>query len=248
MLKDFFDACRYVRNHRGILICIALVFAVAFLANPMLQLAAVFTESVFGAGAAGLGLLTAAFGIGAVVATPFVTSFNDRFGSARLVGVSITWLAASVIAFGLSTELWQGALAMFATGMAYLVMIANAEHDRAAERRRERAWASARRLLHDLHSGLPARVIAAGLALAGVQPPGHGRDLGVRVARHRRRAVVPTVDVGRDGWPPPPRARPRTRYAVTSVGATRFVRIAASSSLSNPVNPLAAAMRPCVTM
>jgi MFS family permease len=124
VLKDFFDACRYVRNHRGILICIALVFAVAFLANPMLQLAAVFTESVFGAGAAGLGLLTAAFGIGAVVATPFVTSFNDRFGSARLVGVSITWLAASVIAFGLSTELWQGALAMFATGMAYLVMIA----------------------------------------------------------------------------------------------------------------------------
>jgi MFS family permease len=124
VLRDFVDACRYVRGHHGILMAIVLVFAVAFLANPMLQLSAVFADSVFGAGAAGLGLLTAAFGIGAVVATPLVSSFSVTLGRARLISVSFTWLALSVTAFGLSTELWQGALAMFATGIAYLALIA----------------------------------------------------------------------------------------------------------------------------
>ncbi len=124
VIADFTDACRYVWRHRGILTCIVLVFAVAFLANPMLQLSAVFADGVFGAGAAGLGLLTAAFGTGAVVATPLVSHFSIELGRARLVAVSFTWLAGSVIAFGLSTELWQGTLAMFSTGVAYLALIA----------------------------------------------------------------------------------------------------------------------------
>ena len=124
VLKDFVDACRYVRRHRGILTCILLVFAVAFFANPMLQLSAVFADGVFGAGAAGLGVLTASFGIGAVVGTPLVSHFSHRLGSARLVSVSFSWLAVSVVAFGASTELWQGALAMFSTGIAYLALIA----------------------------------------------------------------------------------------------------------------------------
>jgi MFS family permease len=124
VLRDFVDACRYVRNHAAILMCIALIFAVAFLANPMLQLAAVFAERVFGAGAAGLGLLTAAFGTGAIVATPFVSALSDRLGRGRLVAASLALLGASVITFGLATELWVGALAMFSTGMAYLALVA----------------------------------------------------------------------------------------------------------------------------
>ncbi len=124
VLRDFADAVRYVRGHSGILTCIVLVFAVAFLANPMLQLSAVFADGVYGAGATGLGLLTASFGTGAVIATPLVSRFSVTLGRARLVAVSFTWLAGSVVAFGLSTELWQGSLAMFSTGMAYLALIA----------------------------------------------------------------------------------------------------------------------------
>jgi MFS family permease len=113
VLADFVDACRYVRRHAGILMCVLLVFAVAFLANPMLQLSAVFTDRVFHAGAAGLGLLMAAFGTGAVLATPFVSALSGRLGRGRLVAISFTMLSLSV-----------SILAMLAAGMAYLALIA----------------------------------------------------------------------------------------------------------------------------
>jgi MFS family permease len=124
VLADFVDACRYVRRHAAILMCVVLVFAVAFLANPMLQLSAVFTDRVFHAGAAGLGLLMAAFGTGAVLATPLVSALSARLGRGRLVAISFTMLSLSVISFGLATELWVGILAMLAAGMAYLALIA----------------------------------------------------------------------------------------------------------------------------
>jgi MFS family permease len=66
----------------------------------------------------------AAFGTGAVLATPLVSALSARLGRGRLVAISFTMLSLSVISFGLATELWVGILAMLAAGMAYLALIA----------------------------------------------------------------------------------------------------------------------------
>ena len=186
VLADFVDACRYVRRHAAILMCILLVFAVAFLANPMLQLSAVFTDRVFHAGAAGLGVLMAAFGTGAVLATPLVSALSSRLGRGRLVAISFTMLSCSVISFGLATELWVGILAMLADGHGLPGAHRDAEHNGAAGRRRAASGPRARGLLHDVHGGVPARVTAPGMARGAGGPARDGCGRGSDPPRDRR--------------------------------------------------------------
>src|SRR5437588_11999606 len=102
VLRDFADGVAYVRRHGGILLAIGIVMAVFFLGNPVFQLAPVFAKRVYRVGPGLYGLLTAAYGIGAVVGAVVLGVLGRRWPRSRLVVAAVLLYAAGLIAFGLS--------------------------------------------------------------------------------------------------------------------------------------------------
>ena len=224
VLADFVDACRYVRNHAAILMCIALVFAVAFLANPMLQLRRGVRRAGVPRGRRRPRL-----------AHRGVRHRGDRRDAVRLRveratrpgpprrGLAHLARRRASSAFGLSTELWVGMLAMFSTGMAYLALIAtlNTTVQLAVEERlRGRVLAvyfmtfTAGYPLGSLLQGWLAEQVGLHATVAGAGV--------ILLAISRCARVAPRVPA-RHGWACAEGSAARTRYDVTSA-PTRWLR------------------------
>lgn len=124
-LKQFVVALCYARSHRGIRTAIGLVMAIFFLGNPVFQLAPVFAEQVFRVGPGLYGLLTAAYGAGAVAGGLLLGVFGNRFTRGRLVAGAVGLYAAGLAGFGLSRSYPLGVFFLFLLGVAFLVAIAN---------------------------------------------------------------------------------------------------------------------------
>ena len=124
VLRDFADGVAYVRRHGGILLAIGIVMAVFFLGNPVFQLAPVFAKRVYRVGPGLYGLLTAAYGIGAVVGAGVLGLVGRRWPRSRLVVAAVLLYAAGLIAFGLSRDYVVGWLFLAVTGAAFLGAVA----------------------------------------------------------------------------------------------------------------------------
>jgi MFS family permease len=91
----------YVRRHRPLLALLVLSVAPAILVLPYLALMPIFANEL-GIGAAGLGLLTASVGVGAL-AGALVVAFRRRGGAnGRTLAIGLVCMALSVTVFALS--------------------------------------------------------------------------------------------------------------------------------------------------
>ncbi|HEY7827310.1 MAG TPA: MFS transporter [Candidatus Limnocylindrales bacterium] len=91
----------YVRRHRPLLALLVLSVAPAILVMPYLALMPIFANEL-GIGAAGLGLLTASVGVGAL-AGALVVAFRRRGGAnGRTLAIGLVCMALSVTVFALS--------------------------------------------------------------------------------------------------------------------------------------------------
>ncbi len=91
----------YVRRHRPLLALLVLSVAPAILVLPYLALMPIFATEL-GIGAAGLGLLTASVGVGAL-AGALVVAFRRRGGAnGRTLAIGLVCMALSVTVFALS--------------------------------------------------------------------------------------------------------------------------------------------------
>lgn len=124
-MSQFADGLRYMRRHTGMVVAVSTVVVVAFLGNPVFQMAAVFAERVFRVDAALYGLLTGALGAGAVVGAIGLGAFGAGVARSRLVGVAIVAYAVSLVAFGASPNFAVGVVLIAITGGFFLVVVAN---------------------------------------------------------------------------------------------------------------------------
>jgi MFS family permease len=114
-LADLRDGMAYVRRRPSILHLILVSFAVVMLAMPYQAFLPSLASDIYGVGAGGLGVLTSATAVGAVIATVFVAAFasHDR-----------AWAVAPFLGFAFCLALvGLGFVDSFILGLGVLVLV-----------------------------------------------------------------------------------------------------------------------------
>jgi MFS family permease len=114
--RDLTAGFGYARHHRGIATALAVVVAIGFLGNPIVQLAPVFAERIFAVGAGQYGLLTAAFGAGAATGIWLLGRLAVRWSRSQVVLGSLVVLGLAVVGFGLAPAYVVGLVCVLVAG------------------------------------------------------------------------------------------------------------------------------------
>ena len=120
--RQFREAIAYSRLRPGILMALLVTVAVAALGNPVFQFTVVFAGGVLHVGPIGLGLLNAAFGVGAVLAAP-VVSGSRRLSRAHIVGWGLVVYGLGIVGFGLAPWFWLAVVSLVLVGGAFLAVV-----------------------------------------------------------------------------------------------------------------------------
>lgn len=124
MRKQWQEATRAMSASRPLILAIALCCAVGLLGNPIFSLTVVFAEDVYRTGPIGLGFLTAALGVGAVLFAVGGLVTRVRFGSGARVGIAIVVLGIALVTLSLMPTLVAGILVATVVGASFLASFA----------------------------------------------------------------------------------------------------------------------------
>jgi predicted MFS family arabinose efflux permease len=119
---DFRETIRYVRASAGIAACVIVVAGLGFFESPVFQLVVVFAEDVFAVDEWVFGVLSAALGIGAILATPFVAGWGSTFRRQSLVAGAILLCGTSMAVFALAPNAYVGFVGLLGVGAGYLTI------------------------------------------------------------------------------------------------------------------------------
>jgi len=100
--KNLKDGFRYVWSNRLVLILLVYGLVPLFLAMPFQTLLVVFAKDVWHVGSSGLGILSAAAGIGAVAGSAYIAGRNANAGRLRLMMVSAVVFGSLLAGFAAS--------------------------------------------------------------------------------------------------------------------------------------------------
>ena len=120
---QFKTARDYIKTQPGIGMGVLVAMLVGFFGNPITQLTVVFAEDVFRVGPLGFGILSAAAGVGALVAAPFISGADERTGRGPLIGMALPLYALSIVAFGLAPNAALATAALVVSGGGFLAVI-----------------------------------------------------------------------------------------------------------------------------
>ena len=120
---QFARAVRYTRTQPGIVIGMVAAVLVGFLGNPIQQFTVIFAEDVFEVNPLRLGILNVALGLGAVLAAPLVSGWDQLISRGTLVRISLPAYGAAVAAFAFSPNYWFGLVALVVVGAGFLTVI-----------------------------------------------------------------------------------------------------------------------------
>ena len=123
--SEFVEGLRYAQRHTGILVAIILVALVALLAMPVIQLAPVLAKRVYHVGAASYGLMTAAYGAGAVFGAVLVGIVGERLRRSQIVLGAIALYVVGLIGIGLVPDFYAGLGFLALSGVAFLAAVAS---------------------------------------------------------------------------------------------------------------------------
>lgn len=117
-LRSFGTALRYIRHQRGIAVAIIVSLAIGVFFNPVFNLTIILATTVYEAGGVELGVMTAAAGVGALVAGPLVAS--SRHPLSRIVLYGMLGLGAAVLVLGLVQHYIAAVVALVVAGAGFL--------------------------------------------------------------------------------------------------------------------------------
>lgn len=228
-IAQFAEGLRYVRRSRGILVAIALVGLVGLVGSPVFSLAPVFAEREYGVGRGLTGVLSASYGVGAVLGAVALGALGGGLRRSSLVRLALAGFAAALVGLGLAPGYWSGLVALALCGASFLVVISSLNTTvqlQVDEEHRGRVMAvyfmafTAGLPLGGLAQawlaervGAPATVVGAGAVLAGLAA--------LLAARPRSLA---TLDATPSADPEQVGAAPRARVAASSARAPREAR------------------------
>jgi predicted MFS family arabinose efflux permease len=104
VLGSMAEGMAYARDHRVVLVLLMFGLLPMFLAMPFQNLLVVFAEEIWSVGSRGLGLLSAAAGMGGVVGSIWVASRASA--SRRLTTMMVSMLAFGTLLFAFSVSPW----------------------------------------------------------------------------------------------------------------------------------------------
>jgi len=125
VLGDLKETVRYVRRAPGIRTCLVVVAGLSFADSPLFQFIVVFADQVFHVDTWVFGVLSAALGIGAILATPFVAGRGAGLPRRRLVAAAMALNGSSIVLFALSPNAWFGFVFLLGAGAGYLTIAAS---------------------------------------------------------------------------------------------------------------------------
>jgi MFS family permease len=115
---------RYVRSSRPVRSVLMLMAAATVAGTPILVLAPFFADAIFRRGSAGFGILSAAFGLGAVAGTLTLARRGHAGGLSRIIFFSTSGLALGMALFSVSPAFGLSLAIMLSIG--FCVMRQNA--------------------------------------------------------------------------------------------------------------------------
>lgn len=120
-LARFRQATRYVRQRPGLQAPIFVAFTLALFAGSLTTVhALLFAEQVFNVDGTLFGLMVASFGVGAVLAAPFVAAIGPTLRRSTLLLVGLGSYGLAELLLTATTLYLVGTLAFFFAGMAHL--------------------------------------------------------------------------------------------------------------------------------
>ena len=123
VMSQFGRAVRYTRTQPGILVGMVVAVLVGALGNPIQQFTVIFAEDVFEVDELGLGFLNVALGLGAVVAAPLVSGWDEVVTRAGVVRVALPVYGLAVVGFAVAPVYWVALLALVVVGAGFLAVI-----------------------------------------------------------------------------------------------------------------------------
>jgi predicted MFS family arabinose efflux permease len=123
--RQFIHTVRAILSDRGISACVLVVVALGLLTSPLFSLLVVFAEEVFEVSRGRYGLLAAAIGAGAVIATPFVSSRDPGRRRGPFVAAMLAVHGLAAVVFALAPGYWFAVVTLLVVGGTYLGVAAN---------------------------------------------------------------------------------------------------------------------------
>ena len=114
--SELFAGIRYLRGQPALRSLVLLALLPMVFGMPYMTMLTVFASDVLQVGAAGLGLLTASSGIGAMTGALFVASSFRNTGRGRFMLAGLVAFGSALTVFALSHWLWLSFLALIAVG------------------------------------------------------------------------------------------------------------------------------------
>jgi nicotinamidase-related amidase/MFS family permease len=124
-LRNIVEGLQFVARTAPIRALLLLIAVVSFTAMPYAVLMPVFADNVLHAGARGLGILMGASGVGALAGSIMLALRSTVRGLGTWVAVSAALFGATLIAFGLSRNLWLSVLILVPLGASMMVQMSS---------------------------------------------------------------------------------------------------------------------------
>ena len=123
-LHQFGRAVRYTRTQPGIIVGMMAAVLVGFFGNPIQQFTVILAKDEFMVDELGLGLLNVALGLGAVIAAPLISGWDNLLSRATIVRIALPIYGASVVTVGLAPSFAVALGALVVVGAGFLAVIA----------------------------------------------------------------------------------------------------------------------------
>jgi MFS family permease len=124
VLQQYRDAARYVRGHTGLLLGCVLNAVCCGIGYPVFALAVVFAKRVYDVGPVYYGVLTASYGIGAVVGAVVLAAVSRGRQRADMMTFVVLLQGVATLAFALAPIFWLGAPLLAVVGAGSLCSVA----------------------------------------------------------------------------------------------------------------------------
>ena len=121
VLAHFREGVRYVRQRAVLFIAMLMVILIALFGVAIVQLVEPIARHVFHVGAGKYGLMTGAYGLGAVIGGVFMVAFGDTFRRSRLAIAGLALMAVGVICLGATRVYGVALAALLAMGLAQVL-------------------------------------------------------------------------------------------------------------------------------
>ena len=121
LLADMKEGVAYVSGHPGLGPVLLLLIVNAVTVRPYVELLPGFADAVFGADVDGFVALTAAIGIGAIIAGIWIGGREGFAGLTRIAIDGVLLLAVAVLVFAATESLWVGLIGAALSGGAMVI-------------------------------------------------------------------------------------------------------------------------------